>query len=313
MNAIQNFLTSDWGQVKIAKRSHPVRLLVGVAGAAVWLGSMLAKTGTGGIAAIWTNLLFLLPLVAICSATRTVTLRQLLSLLFLGGFMMGVALFVINTIAPATTARAFIVPVIEESSKVAPVLFLLWRWRESRIWRLAASDVLLMAAASGAGFGVVEDAYIRHRFGWPAQLDWLPIAEITGGRLIAGHAIWTALAGVSIGLAILFCSRWRMALPVGGSGFVLSLFDHISNNYGVGRGNSLATFLNGIGAHGYLVLYMFFSGVLVVLAADSYVVRVMRPHLPELKYPGGMQDFRAKWLLSVRKRALAHAAFQNRH
>ena len=313
MNGLRNLLASDWGDVKIGKKSYPVRLLVTLAGAMLWLGSMLVETGTGGIVAIWTNLLFLLPLVAICSATRTVTLRQLLSLLFLGGFMMGLALFVINTIAPATAARPLIVPAIEESSKIAPVLFLLSRWRKSRIWRLAASDVLLMAAASGAGFGLVEDAYIRHRFGWPAQLDWLPVTEITGGRIIAGHAIWTALAGVGIGLAILLRSRRRVALTVGGSGFILSLFDHISNNYGVRAGDSLATFMNGIAAHGYLVLYLFFSGMLVVVAADLYVVREMFPRLPEVKLPSSVQDLHAKWLLSLRKRALAHEAFQNRH
>lgn len=313
MKTLQQLLISDWGQVKIRKRSFPVRLLVTVAGATLWLASMLGETGTGGIVAFWTNLLFFAPLIAICSATRTVTLRQLLSLLFLGGFMMGVALFVINTFAPATTARAFIVPIIEESSKIAPVFFLLWLWREFRIWRLAASDVLLMAAASGTGFGLVEDAYIRHRFGWPAQLDWLPVTELTGGRIIAGHAIWTALAGVGIGLAILLRSRRRIALAVGGSGFILSLFDHIANNYGVRTGDSLATFMNGIGAHGYLVLYLFFSGVLVVVAADLYVVHEMFPRLPELNLPSGIQHFRAKWSLSLRKRALAHEAFQNRH
>src|ERR1700674_526181 len=316
MNALHNFLASEWGQVRIGKRIYSGRLLVGIAGAALWLGSMLVKTGTGGIVAVWTNLLFLLPLVAICSATRTVLLRQLLSLLFLGGFMMGVALFIINAFAPSEVARAFVVPIVEESSKIAPVLFLLWRWRKSRIWSLAASDVLLMAAASGAGFGLVEDAYIRNRFGWPAQLNWLPVTELTGGRLIAGHAIWTSLVGFSIGLAILFCSRSRMALPVAACGIVVSLFDHISNNYGVGRRDSFSTFLNGIGAHGYLVLYLFFSGLLVVLAADLYVVRMMRPQLPALKDPSGIgsiQDFRTKWLVSVRKRALAHAAFQDRH
>jgi RsiW-degrading membrane proteinase PrsW (M82 family) len=313
MKTLQQLLASDWGQVGIGKRSYPARLLVVVAGATLWLGSMLVETGTGGIVAIWTNLLFLVPLVAIGSATRTVTLRQLLSVVFLGGFMMSVALFVINTIAPATAARAFIVPIIEESSKITPVLLLLWLWRKSRIWSLAATDVLLMAAASGAGFGLVEDAYIRHRFGWPAQLDWLPVTELTGGRIIAGHAIWTALAGVTIGLAILLRSPRRIALVVGVSGFVLSLLDHIANNYGVRTGDSLATFMNGIGAHGYLVLYLFLTGVLVVVAADLYVVHLMRPRLPARHSPAGSQDLRGKWFVPVRERALAHVAFQNRH
>jgi hypothetical protein len=97
------------------------------------------------------------------------------------------------------------------------------------------------------------------------------------------------------------------------SGFVLSLFDHIANNYGVRTGNSLATFMNGIGAHGYLVLDLFFAGVLVVVAADLYVVHLMVPRLPARNSPTSSQDFRGTWLLPVGTRALAHAAFQNRH
>ena len=52
-----------------------------------------------------------------------------------------------------------------------------------------------MGATCGAGFGVVEDAYIRSRFGWGAQLDWLPATELSGDRLIAGHAMWTGWRG----------------------------------------------------------------------------------------------------------------------
>lgn len=181
----------DWGRVRLGGRAYSTRLVVTAVGVTVWLGLTLAKTGTGGVAAIWTNLLFLIPLLVLCGATRTVSGRQLLSLCLIGGFMMGVALTVINAVAPApgTAARDFVVPVIEETCKIAPVLFLLWRWRTSRIFTLAATDVLLMAAACGAGFGVVEDAYIRSRFGWSDHLAWLPVTEITGGRIIAGHAI----------------------------------------------------------------------------------------------------------------------------
>lgn len=313
MGIFEKFLSSDWGQVRIGNNDYSVRLLVTIAGAALWLGTMLVETGTGAIVAIWTNLLFLVPLVAIGSLSRTVTLRQLVLLVFIGGFMMGVALLVIDTVMPTTSVRAFLVPPLEESCKIAPVLFLLWRWRKSRLWTLAATDVLLMAACSGTGFGLVEDAYIRYRFGWPAQLDWLPVTEITGGRIIAGHAIWTALAGVTIGLAVLLRSRRRLAWPVGVSGFALSIFDHISNNFGIGNRDLLARFMNGVSADGYLVLYLFFIGVLVVLAADLYIVHVALPGLPEFKAPGRLRDFRARWAFSVQKRALAHAVFNYRH
>jgi len=316
MKSLQELLASDWGSIRIGNKVYSVRLFVTVAGAALWFGSMLVKTGTAGIVSIWTSFLFLGPLVAIGSATRTVTLRQLISLCFLGGFMMGAAVIVINAVMPTTITRNVMVPPLEETFKIAPVLFLLWRWRVGRLWTLAATDVLLLAAASGTGFGVVEDAYIRHRFGWPAHLDWLPIVQMTGGRVIAGHAIWTALAGATIGLALLFRSRRILALLLGVSGFALAIFDHVADNLGAYEGsrnpNTLASIMNRIGAHGYLVLYLFLVVALVVLAADLYVVSVALPDLPELKPPSRWLGFRAKWSFSLPKRAFAHAVFQYR-
>ncbi len=312
METLKNFLASDWGEVRIGKNVYPVRLIVAVGGAALWLGTMLVETGTGGIAAIWTNLLFLIPLVAICSATRTVSLRELVSLCFIGGFMMGVVLLVGPVNPTSSVGRFLMPPLLEESCKISPVLFLLWRWRKSRLWTLAASDVLLMAAASGGGFGLVEDAYIRHRFGWPAQLDWLPVTEIIGGRIIAGHAIWTALAGLTIGLSLLLRNRRPIAAAVAASGFVVSVLDHIANNYGFGSRVGFAGFMNAIAMQGYLVIYLLFLGLVAVLAADLYVVHKTLPRLPELSLPSAVRDFPRKWAFSVQKRALAHAVFNYR-
>lgn len=312
MGPLERFLTSDWGEVRIGNNIYSVRLLATIAGATLWLGTMLVETGTSGIAAIWTNLLFLLPLVAISSASRTLTIRQLVSLCFLGGFMMAVALLVIDIFMPTSAARDFLVPSLEESCKIAPVLFLLWRWRKSRLWTLAATDVLLMAACSGTGFGVVEDAYIRHNLGWPAQIGWLPVTEISGGRLIVGHGIWSAFAGITIGLGLLFRKRRRTTWSLGASGFVLSIFDHISNNLGVHHPGQLAVFLNSFDAQGYLVYYLFLTGVTVVLTADLYIVHVALPQLPEFTAPCQLTDLRAKWEFSVQKRALAHAIFNYR-
>lgn len=310
MSAWQWLSRGDWGRVRLSRRTYPARLVVAVAGAAVWLGLMLTETGRGGITAIWTNLLFLVPLLALCRGTCTVSTRQLVALCLIGGFMMGVALIVINAVAPVTSARAFVVPVIEESSKIAPVLFLLWRWRTSRIWALAATDVLLMAAASGAGFGVVEDAYIRSRFGWPDQLGWLPVTEITGGRIIAGHAIWTALAGLTIGLGLLLRKRGPVAIAVAASGFLLSLFDHIANNYGTTARGGLI--MDTVAQHGYLVIVVFVLAVPLALAADLLISRTALPDLPELEPSGGLRDARARRTFAVHKRALAHAVFHCR-
>lgn len=311
MSAWQWLSRGDWGRVRLGRRTYPARMVVTVAGAAIWLGLMLTETGRGGITAIWTNLLFLVPLLVLCRGTCTVSTRQLIALCLIGAFMMGVALIVINAVAPVTAGRAFVVPVIEESSKIAPVLFLLWRWRAARIWTLAATDVLLMAAACGAGFGVVEDAYIRSRFGWPDQLGWLPVTEITGGRIIAGHAIWTALAGLMIGLGLMLRQRRPVAIAVAGSGFLLSLFDHMANNYGTTARGGLV--MDTVAQHGYLVIVVFIVAVPLALAADLLISRTALPDLPELVQPSGLRDARARRTFSVRRRAMAHAVFHYRH
>ena len=160
----------------------------------------------------------------------------------LGGFAMSLA-YVHRPLGAAYSARAFVVPPIEELLKIAPVLFVLWRGRKSLTRTFGVTDVMLLAAASGAGFGMVEDAYIRHNSGWPAQLDWLPLTEITGGRVIAGHAIWTTLAGVTLGFALLLKNRSKLAaVGLGASGLVWSVFDHIANNFGVGQRGGFAGF-----------------------------------------------------------------------
>lgn len=311
MSVVEKLFASDWGQVRVGSKSYSVRLLVTIAGATLWLGTMLVETGTSGIISSWTVLVYLGPLLAICSATRTVTFRHLISLFFIGGFMMGVALLVIDAVMPNTSVRDFLVPPFEESCKIAPVLFLLWRWRKSRLWTLAVTDVLLMAAFCGAGFGIVEDAYIRHHMAWPNQLSWLPITAFSEGRMDSGHAIWTTLAGATIGLALLIRGRRRLAIALGASGFVISILDHITGNYAVGSHIQLVfSFLNAITVSGYLALWMFFLGTLLAVAADLYIAHLALPNLPELEMP---KNFQAKWMFVVQKRALAHAVFHYRH
>jgi RsiW-degrading membrane proteinase PrsW (M82 family) len=310
MNPLQWLARGDLGTVRVGRTTCPARLLVTAAGIALWLGLMIAETGNGGITAIWTNLLFLVPLALACSRTRTVSTRQLVSFCLFGGFMMGCALVVINAVAPESTIRSFIVPPIEETAKIAPVLFVLWRWRKSRIWTLAVTDVLLMAAASGTGFAVVEDAYIRSRFGWQGQWSWLPVTEFAGGRIIAGHAIWTALAGLMIGLGLLLRRIPPLAIAVGASGYLLSLLDHISNNYDATAGGGTA--MDAIVHHGYLVLWVFLIGVPLALAADWLIGQTAIPDLPELRQPGVLANARARQAYDVRMRQLAHALYHSR-
>jgi len=312
MNFTSEGEQGGWGMNNLRERLFSIRPIVGISGAALWLGLMAIKTGADGIVALRNVLFFLVPLYLLCSVTRTVSLRRLATFFFSGGFMMGVALLganIFKIFEPDLTAasRQFAIPFMEEALKLAPLLFFLWRWRKSTTWTISATDVLLMAAACGAGFGLVEEAYSRHLSGWSAELNWLPLTEIAGGRLISGNAIWTALAGLTIGLGLLFRDRGGIALAVTSSGFLWVTLDHAANNYAVGRHNGLVKVLNTVTANGYLTISFFIAGLLVALAADFYIAYFTLPRFREFSLPKEGKGLKASWLFFMDKRALAFA------
>lgn len=103
-----------------------------------------------------------------------------------------------------------------------------------------------------------------------------------------------------------------LAIAVAASGFLLSAFDHISNNYGAGSSGRPATTMNTIGMHGYLVLTVFLVAAPALMTADWLIGRVALPDLPELTRPGGMSDPMVSATFSVSRRAMAHALFNSR-
>ena len=284
-----------------------------ISGVVIWLGLMLVKTGWSGVIALVTAALFMAGLIILGSATRTATLRDLLWLFLMGGAMMGVG-YLGGLLAPDYPANAFVVPPMEESLKIAPVLWILWRGRRARTWSIGVTDLMLMGAASGAGFALVEDAYIRHAVGWAAHLAWLPITEISGGRLIVGHAIWTALAGMTIGWALLLRNRATLAIGVGVCGYAWSILDHAANNYAVHVQGWSANLLNGITGYGWISIYLFVIGFIAAIAVDLYIVR-KAPPLPEvgLSPMGSARDrTEAFWTAMLLQRMLAFLYFHFR-
>lgn len=290
------------------------RQIILIAGVALWLGSMLVKTGGSGVIALATAVLFMGELIILGSATRTVVLRQLFWLFLMSGAMMGVGYFG-GLVAPDYPANAFVIPPMEETLKLIPVLWILWRGRKARTWSMGVTDLILMGAASGAGFALVEDAYIRHAAAWGGHLSWLPMTEISGGRLIVSHAIWTALAGMMIGWALLLRNRWMLAIVVGMSGYAWSILDHAANNYAVHVSGLSANLLNAITGYGWISLYLFVIGVIAAIAMDLYIIHKAAPRLPELELSalgsprGRMKAF---WTTMLAQRMLAFLIFQYR-
>lgn len=200
------------GRAALTVTGRPVsgRWIPVAVGAGVWLALMILETGEGGVTALWTNAYLLALVVFAGTLTRAVSLFVVAWAVLAGGFLMTAMLvlaraFLVFEPDPGAMLRALVIPALEDLLKIAPVLLLLWLGRRRESWSLGATDVLLIATASGVGFGVVEDAFIRAHSGWPEDVPFLPVVEIIGGRTIAGHGIWAGLAGATLGLRA--CSR----------------------------------------------------------------------------------------------------------
>ena len=315
--------TSSSATIRIAGRQIPFRVCLFWVGVTFWIGITLFETGSAGLVALWASFGFLVEMIVITSATRTIRLNQAAKFYCLGGVMMSVvwvADYGFTMIVPDGNAvsRKLFTPFLEESLKLAPVAFYLWRQRPARLWTMGASDILLLAAATGAGFGLVEDASIQHDFGMWHPVFWLPTTAVSGVSLTVGHQIWTSIAGAILGLALLWRPRKPFAYLLGASGLVWSMLDHFRNNFGVGRSGFIVDFLNFVGGHGWVSLYFFLFGVIAVVGTDLYAVRGMLSSHPQLKLQGleppenhrEGNRLKALWAFLVERRALAYVLFR---
>jgi len=314
---------SSSGGLSIAGHRISFRMCVFLVGSAFWIINTLLQTGHAGLVALRSSVCFLVGIILITSATRTIRLNQMATFYCLGGAMMSVVWlvdYVFTSFQPDghAVSRNLFTPLLEESMKLAPVAVYLWRNRRSRAWSMGASDVLLLAAASGAGFGLVEDAFIQQHFGVWHPVSWLPTTAILGTGLTIGHQSWTALAGVALGLALLWRPRVPLGYLLGASGFLWSMLDHFRNNFSVDRSGFIVNFLNFITGHGWLSLYLVLFGAIAVVGSDLYAVRQMLVSRPQLKLQGAKppegyghgESYQWLWNFLVDRRALAYVLFR---
>jgi RsiW-degrading membrane proteinase PrsW (M82 family) len=283
---------------------------------------VILHTGMAGIAELRASLCFVAEMVLITSATRTITLDRVAVFYCWGGTVMGVmwlisAVFTSFIPEPGAVSRQFFVPFMEESLKIAPVAFVLWRGRRSRSWTMGASDVMLLAVASGGGFGLVEEAFYHFHLGPTRALDWFPLTRINGATLTVGHASFTGLAGATLGLALLWRPRKPINYLLAGSGLLWSMVDHSHHNYGVDRSGISVNLFNFVTGHGWLSLYFFVIALIVVLVSDLNVTQRHLPSLPVFKTPLAGLLSSAKGVMSIwdfllTKRAFAFAAFHHK-
>jgi hypothetical protein len=172
-----------------------------------------------------------------------------------------------------------------------------------------------MGAASGGGFGLVEEAYFHLHYGPTRALDWLQLTRINGPTLTLGHSTWSALAGATLGLALLWRPRKPLNYFLAGSGLLWSIIDHSHHNYGIDRTGFSVDLFNFLTGHGWLSLYFF---VLAAVSTDFYAVRGLLASRQQLRLQGGKppeafgqgNGFRGLWAFFVQRRALAYVLFR---
>lgn len=296
-----------------------------VAGVVWWVGIMLIRTGGSGWRALWAAVFFVLGLMLATSATRTVGLRRVVTFFVVGGFLLTVGWVIIRlltaVVGPDVTG-VYLVPLVEETLKIAPVVAFLWSRRRRGIVTLGALDIVVLAAAAGAGTGMVEEAFIRLEFAWPDVVLLPSVATTSLGRLIAGHAIWSALAGLTLGFGVLLRGRRALAFLIAPSGFVLAVLDHaLTNAYSGGSPGLGWRALNGIFLNGYLTSVVLYLGLAAAIVFEVWIVYRKLPRLPDFRLPlkaireresSLLNQWRAAWTFLTTCRHLAFANFHFR-
>ncbi|MBU6451028.1 MAG: protein kinase [Cyanobacteria bacterium REEB67] len=314
---------TTWGTIPIGEGRVQIRHVALWLGIALWLLPTLIMTGVHGIAWLAFNIAFLIILIAATSTVRSISLHKLTICFFAGGLATGIDLALsvplVKTLGETFALRHFITVPLEELIKLGTVGFMLFRGRKFSTWTLGATDLLLMGAAVGAGFAFVEDSF-THALQKSALNNLsvlIPASEFVGGRIICGHAVWTALAAGALGIALHFRRQKRLAIPLALLGFTVATTDHLALNYNnfsaaVGWAQSL---FNTLAANGYIALALF----VLVLAADIIIdTLVMIKNLPaakEFKFPTGKErkeSLLSLWDCIIDLRRLNYAYFQYR-
>jgi len=207
-----------------------------------------------------------LQLVVLGSLARTVRIRTVYAALAVGLYLLvpmtvvlqatwtGLAAPLLSMSAPKLVSAASYTldPFVEELMKLLPLAALLLVPMFRRQWSF--TDLVLLGAAAGAGFGLAEDLY---RFGGSADraegiaggwalvfsqatllvpsigktlTSWLPIG-VAGPNDVAQlnvHLVWSAVGGLAVGLAVL--KRTKRARLTALGLFVIISLDHAAGN-----------------------------------------------------------------------------------
>lgn len=232
--------------------------------------------------------------------SRTVTLAVCLRTVVLGALVCLPTVLVERGVVAAMGATASdpiaavqVGAPLEEVAKLVPVVCVWWFARR-RFKRLAAADYLLLAAASGAGFQLVENTVLllvsgpsNNRLGFPQFAFFQLLPGWTDGVDIrfAGHAVLTGLVGACAGLAAVGSRRYgRKLWLVPAAALALVIFDHLAfdallRGLHLVGGTDVAYALLG---HGFLLRPLFLLALVACVLLDHRAFRAVDDVVPPL-------------------------------
>jgi len=306
-----------------------LRTLTAWAAIALLIVVTASVDGTARVVPVVLGLGWLIVQLCVLGRSRTVTLAVCLRVLVLGAVVClptvlveRVAVTAMGATASDPIAAVQVGAPLEEIAKLVPVVCVWWFARR-RFKRLAAVDYLLLAAASGAGFQLVENAILmlvsgpsQHLLGYPTFGFFRLLPGWTDGVGIrfAGHAVLTGLVGACAGLAAVGSRRFGRKLwllPALALGLVI--FDHLAFDALLGglnlvSGTNIAYALLG---HGYLLRPLFLLALIACVLLDHRAFRAVDDVVPPL--PGrprwtGLERFARGIGIRIRARVPHEAA-----
>jgi hypothetical protein len=288
-------------------RSRLLRLvtLVGVAVAVVVLVLDLGfffRPGTTEVLGGLAHHAFVLGLMLVLtSGSRTVSLSTLGIFWLIGVWVVSVVGYMLESLTSlfgvdrdSLFQVAWSGPIIEETTRLAPVAIFLLLAGRSGYRHPSMSDGMLLGFAVGAGVSFMEDAHIGEIWlsgdGWGAAKPWsliLPtISPLDSGEFIAlNNALWAALSGLTMGVAIML-RHWRWTWPIALVGPLLSIMNHLMSNhyttteFGIEailrRGSDLPWIydtIRNLTAGGRLQMVALIAGAIVVVVVELMILR----------------------------------------
>jgi protease prsW family protein len=234
-------------------RRHPWDLvpIVGlIVSCVTYIIVAFATAGFRGLGPFFVNSFSYLWVIAwmlvITFVVRTIGVREVL-VTFFGGFFTSVAIVhlisvpIIGMTGVNPFISVYLVPTLEELSKVIPLLLLLLAYRRRRGERSGISDLVVAGFAAGAGVGLHEDLMYGRSvtssngtlFGtFDGVLGGLfPNFFVGGGTTLVAHAGWGTIIGLGVGVSALLWYRLKFfALIPGALGVLVAIIDHSTWN-----------------------------------------------------------------------------------